>query len=64
VLIYSVCFDNIECELPLLKNYKKISFSEITDLFENNTNENNDLIEYIVNTVTNDNINEYCCKRP
>ncbi|ORX41854.1 hypothetical protein BCR36DRAFT_309684 [Piromyces finnis] len=63
-LVYSVCFDNLEDELSLIENYKKISVSDITDLLENNTNENTDLIEYILNVVTNDNINEYCSKRP
>ena len=64
VLVYSLCFDNLENELSTIKNYKEISVSEIKNLYENDKGEIFDLIEYILNVVTNNNINEYCCKRP
>ncbi|ORX59261.1 hypothetical protein BCR36DRAFT_408765 [Piromyces finnis] len=66
VLIYSVCFYNLKNELSSIQNYKEISVSNITNLLENNTADETiiDLIEYILNVVTNNNINEYCCKRP
>lgn len=64
LLVYSVCFDNLESELSFTKNYKEISVSDITSLLINNINEYTDLIEHILSTVTNNNIDEYCCKRP
>jgi len=64
MLIYSICFDDLEKELTFIENYKEISVSDIYTLLKNNKEEIIDLIKYILNTVTNNDIHEYCCKRP
>jgi len=64
MLIYSICFDDLENKLPPIENYKKISTSDINTLLNNNKEETIDLMRYILNTVTNYNIKEYCHQRP
>ena len=64
MLVYSICFDDLENKLPPIENYKEISISDIYTLLENTKEETVDLMKYILNTVTNHNINEYCQKRP
>jgi len=64
MFVYSVCFDNLESELPIIESYKEISVSEITSLYENNKGEMVDLIKYILDIVTNNNVYKYCSERP
>ncbi|OUM64024.1 hypothetical protein PIROE2DRAFT_9331 [Piromyces sp. E2] len=64
MLIHSVYFDNIENELSIIENYKEIHVSNFTNLLNTNKDEIVDLINHILNTVINNNLNEYCSKRP
>ena len=64
MFVYSVCFDNLESELPIIESYKEISVSEVKSLYENNKGEMVDLIKYILDIVTNNNVYKYCSERP
>jgi len=64
IFIYSLCFDNLENELTHIDGFKKITSKNIINLNKNNTAEITTLMKHILKVITNDNLEEYCYKRP
>ncbi|ORX78473.1 hypothetical protein BCR32DRAFT_282219 [Anaeromyces robustus] len=66
MMIYSICYDDMENILSPIPNYTKISVDDLKkiNIDHNEENKYRLLINHILNIVTNSNIEEYCNKRP
>ncbi|ORX48890.1 hypothetical protein BCR36DRAFT_292732 [Piromyces finnis] len=63
-LICSMCFDDNEKKLHQIEGYRIITPENILELNKNNNEDTTNLMNHIIKIITNNNLEEYCCKRP